>query len=139
MEPLTWLITGASSGLGFELTLHVLAAGHRAIGTVRNRTKSSDAVSAIEKAGGKVIELDVTNAEAIPGAAASASAIYNTIDVLVNNAGYSILGAMEDMKLASLVLSIYLLVLGLGSCSLEYRLIAHCLPFLLSLQERAIC
>lgn len=98
MAPLVWFITGGSSGLGHRLSLHALAAGHNVIATVRSATKSADAVKGIESKGGKVIELDITKAEAVPDAVKKAESFYGRIDVLVNNAGYSLLGAIEDIK-----------------------------------------
>jgi len=98
MAPLTWLITGVSSGLGRFLTLHVLARGHRVIGTVRSRAKSADTVIEIEEAGGKILELDMNDVAAVADIIASTSKIYSTIDVVVNNAGYSLIGAVEDIK-----------------------------------------
>ncbi|EAU32766.1 hypothetical protein ATEG_07382 [Aspergillus terreus NIH2624] len=95
---LIWLITGASSGLGYYLALHALAAGHKVIASVRSKTKSADAVQTIESHGGKVIELDVCKGSTIPDAAKQAESFYGHIDVLVNNAGYSLLGAVEDMR-----------------------------------------
>ena len=93
----TWFITGTSSGLGLDLAIYALENGHKVIGTVRNATNSADAVSAIKAKGGKILELDVTNAESIPNVVAQANALYGGIDILVNNAGYSLLGAVEDM------------------------------------------
>ncbi|KAE8165669.1 hypothetical protein BDV40DRAFT_258000 [Aspergillus tamarii] len=98
MAPLVWFITGASSGLGLSLSLYALAAGHQVIGTVRNSSKSADAVQAIQDKGGKIVELDVTKADAIPEAVKKAESFYGKIDVLVNNAGYSLLGAVEDLN-----------------------------------------
>jgi NAD(P)-dependent dehydrogenase (short-subunit alcohol dehydrogenase family) len=95
---LVWLITGASSGLGYYLALHALAAGHKVIASVRSKTKSADAVQTIESHGGKVIELDVCKGNTIPDAAKQAESFYGHVDVLVNNAGYSLLGAVEDMR-----------------------------------------
>ncbi|KKK13239.1 hypothetical protein ARAM_000574 [Aspergillus rambellii] len=98
MAPLVWFITGASSGFGLDLSLHALGAGHQVIGTVRNATRSAEAVRQIQEKGGKVLEWDVTNAEAVPEVANQALSLYGHIDVLVNNAGYSLLGAVEDIK-----------------------------------------
>ena len=98
MAPLVWFITGASSGLGLSLSLYALTAGHYVIGTVRNAAKSADAVQAFQDKGGKIVELDVTKADAIPEAVKQAESFYGKIDVLVNNAGYSLLGAVEDLK-----------------------------------------
>ena len=95
-----WLITGASSlGLGYYLSLHALSAGHRVIATVRNVSKSSHAVQTITAKGGKVMELDMTDAEAVAKVASEAESVYGAVDVLVNNAGYSLLGAVEDLTL----------------------------------------
>ncbi|KAH8433967.1 putative short chain oxidoreductase/dehydrogenase [Aspergillus melleus] len=98
MAPLVWFITGGSSGFGYQLALHALAAGHNVIATVRSTTKSADAVQGIESRGGKVIELDVTKAETVPDVVKKAESIYGRVDVLVNNAGYSLLGAIEDIS-----------------------------------------
>lgn len=96
-----WFITGASSGFGLDLTLLALQSGHKVIGTVRNASRASAAVSAIKAKGGEILELDVTKAESVPVVVEQANAIYGGIDVLVNNAGYSLLGAVEDMKYVS--------------------------------------
>lgn len=98
MAPLTWFITGGSSGLGLQLALHALGAGHQVIASVRSRTKSVQAVEAIESKGGKIVELDIAKADQIAGAAKQAEGFFGRIDVLVNNAGYSLLGAVEDMQ-----------------------------------------
>lgn len=95
MSSPVWLITGASNGFGLALTLRVLSAGHRVIGTVRSRSKSAGAVQQIEDAGGSVIELDMTDSQANIAAKLT---VLDRIDVLVNNAGYSILGACEDIS-----------------------------------------
>ncbi|GMG10687.1 unnamed protein product [Aspergillus oryzae] len=103
MAPQVWFITGASSGLGLSLSLYALSAGHHVIGTVRNASKSADAVQTIQNKGGKIVELDVTKADAIPEAVKKAESFYGKIDVLVNNAGYSLLGAVEDLKSGTIV------------------------------------
>lgn len=95
MSAPVWLITGASNGFGLALTLRVLSAGHRVIGTVRSRSKSAGAIQQIEDAGGSVIELDMTESQANIAAKLT---VLDRIDVLVNNAGYSILGACEDIR-----------------------------------------
>ncbi|SPQ26579.1 b0a0215d-3773-4c25-9af7-1553c807da22 [Thermothielavioides terrestris] len=97
MAPLVWFITGASSGFGLSLSLHALSAGHQVVATVRNTAKSAEAVQKIQEKGGKIVELDVTKPDTIAQAVREAESTYGRIDVLVNNAGYSLLGAVEDL------------------------------------------
>ncbi|KAM0548516.1 hypothetical protein ACHAPJ_009839 [Fusarium lateritium] len=91
-----WFITGSSNGLGLLLSLKVLQAGHRVIATVRDTTRSADAVRQIEEAGGKVITLEMTESKAnITKKVQEAEKIYGRIDYLVNNAGYCVLAPVE--------------------------------------------
>lgn len=91
-----WFITGCSNGFGLLLSLKALSAGHRVISTVRTRERSPDAVKLIEATGGKVVELEMTAPrETIVKTIQDAEQIYGRIDYLVNNAGYSVLGAVE--------------------------------------------
>ncbi|KAM5354324.1 hypothetical protein ACJ41O_000973 [Fusarium nematophilum] len=91
-----WFITGSSNGFGLLLSLRALEAGHRVISTVRDATKSASAVRSIEQAGGKVIQLDMTEPKAsITQKIQDAEKIFGRIDYLVNNAGYSVLGVIE--------------------------------------------
>lgn len=95
----TWLITGCSAGLGSSLARHVLAQAHNVIATSRNPSKNPELVSAItSKPNGRWITLDVTAPEeVIHETIVKASALFGGIDVLVNNAARSLLGAMEDI------------------------------------------
>lgn len=92
MSSPVWLITGASNGFGLLLCLRALQANHRVVGSVRSRAKSADAVKQIEDAGGKVIEMDMT--ESKESISAKIREV-GQIDYLVNNAGYGLLGACE--------------------------------------------
>ena len=93
-----WFITGVSSGFGTEIALKALEAGQRVIGTIRDRRKASSQASTIEDRGGKILVLDVTDAIACLAVFKKAEDIYGRVDVLVNNAGYSLLGAVEDLE-----------------------------------------
>lgn len=93
--PPVWLITGASSGFGLSLALRALEAQHRVIGAVRSKTRSAD-VERIVAEGGTVVEMDMTEPQPnIATKVGEAEAIYGRIDYLVNNAGYSVLGALQ--------------------------------------------
>ncbi|KAI2635866.1 NAD(P)-binding protein [Hypomontagnella submonticulosa] len=94
MSSPVWFITGASNGFGLYLCLRALRAGHRAIGSVRNRTKSADAVKQIESAGGKIVELDLNDSQ--ENITKKIKAV-GQIDYLVNNAGFFVLGAVEQV------------------------------------------
>ncbi|KAK7214937.1 hypothetical protein V2G26_002940 [Clonostachys chloroleuca] len=91
-----FFITGASSGLGLVLTLRALSAGNRVIAAMRNPARAAEAKSKIEAAGGQVFALDVTDSQdTIIQKFKAAEAIYGQIDVLINCAGYGILGPVE--------------------------------------------
>lgn len=92
-----WLITGASSGFGTALAETVLKAGHRVIATARNTEKAAKSNPQIESLGGKWLQLDVNDPNTIAKVDQAIREI-GEIDVVVNNAGYSIIGAMEDMR-----------------------------------------
>lgn len=92
-----WLVTGASSGFGLEISLAALAAGHKVVGTVRSKGKSATAVQKLESAGARTVELDVAQGAAtVKVVAEQIEGVYGRVDVCVNNAGYSLLGALED-------------------------------------------
>lgn len=99
MPQQVWLITGTSSGFGLELALAVAATGAATIGTVRSRSKSADAVEKLENAGVRVLVLDASlDALTVKGVAQQAESIHGRVDVLVNNAGFSVIGAVEDFR-----------------------------------------
>ncbi|GES57093.1 NAD(P)-binding protein [Aspergillus terreus] len=94
MAPLTWFITGASSGLGQALALEALNAGHSVIGTTRDVEKAQSSFPEFETRGGLWLKLD-------PGDAAAYDQVIQfskeySIDVVVNNAGYAFIGGIED-------------------------------------------
>lgn len=96
-SPPVWFITGASNGFGLLLCLRALKAGHNVIGTVRDKTRSSEAVKSIEDAGGKIIEMDMTEIQpSIVQKIQGAELFYGKIDNLVNNAGFSMLGPIAS-------------------------------------------
>lgn len=94
-----WFITGASSGFGRLLTEYLLSLGAKVVATARNVDSLQELV---KRYPGSVVtlQLDVTNQHSIDKAVADAIAQVGHIDVLVNNAGYGVTGAIEEVTQA---------------------------------------
>ncbi|MBY3072541.1 oxidoreductase [Rhizobium laguerreae] len=90
-----WFITGASSGLGRALAVAVLSRGWRAAMTARRPETLAD-LTAEHGDRALALALDVTNSRSIASAVRDAETHFGAIDVLVNNAGYGYLSAIEE-------------------------------------------
>src|ERR1039458_10601787 len=90
-----WFITGCSTGFGKELARLVLARGWRAVVTARNPDQLKELVSGKEK-NALAVQLDVTNRAQIAQVVKQAEEKFGHIDVLVNNAGYGYIAAVEE-------------------------------------------
>src|SRR3954453_12663614 len=96
MSTKTWLITGAWSGLGRALAEEVLAGGAVVIGTVRNEAdRATFEALAPERA--VAVEVDVTDRAAVRSVIPAAIDAQGGVDVVVNNAGYALTGAFEEV------------------------------------------
>ena len=89
------LITGASSGIGKETALQLIKEGHTVYGAARRVQQMQDLV----KAGGHAIKLDVTDEAQVSDCVQQIINEQGTIDVLINNAGYGLYGAVEDISI----------------------------------------
>lgn len=92
VEPV-WFITGASSGFGAALARAAMDAGYRVIATARD-------MNSLDLPDDRVLrlEVDVTEAGTITRGVGAALAHWGQIDVLVNNAGFGVFGAVEELS-----------------------------------------
>jgi NAD(P)-dependent dehydrogenase (short-subunit alcohol dehydrogenase family) len=95
-----WFITGAGSGIGAATVRAALAAGNKVIATGRNLDKVRNAFNDVASESLAVVQLDVADEVQAFAAVARAVEEFGRIDVLVNNAGYSLLGNFEEMTTA---------------------------------------
>lgn len=93
----TWLITGVSSGFGYEMTKLLLERGDTVVGTVRNTAKAEELVKNYPDTFDCEI-LDVTDVPAVHKTVDDAFARHGKIDVVVSNAGYGLFGAAEELS-----------------------------------------
>lgn len=97
MESQVWLITGATRGIGLAIAQAALAAGHRVAGTYRNPSEALAELAAQYPDRFLAAALDLAQPETLAPCAAQVLGAFGRIDVLVNNAGYGLLGALEEM------------------------------------------
>src|SRR5271167_886234 len=91
----TWLITGCSSGFGRLLAQAALDRGDQVVATARDPATLSDMAKAFPKTA-RTTALDGTKAGAPEKAVALAMEAFGRLDVLVNNAGFGFIGAIEE-------------------------------------------
>jgi NAD(P)-dependent dehydrogenase (short-subunit alcohol dehydrogenase family) len=92
-----WFITGASTGFGRMLAEEVLKTGGRVVATARNIDKVADLEAKYPRAA-KALALDVTDAGQVDSVVTQAFAQFGQVDALVNNAGYGVAGAVEEVS-----------------------------------------
>jgi NAD(P)-dependent dehydrogenase (short-subunit alcohol dehydrogenase family) len=92
----TWLITGVSSGFGYEMTKQLLEMGDSVVGTVRNTKKVEELIKQYPDRFDCQI-LDVTDVASVHKTVDEAFARHGKIDVIVSNAGYGLFGAAEEL------------------------------------------
>jgi len=97
-----WFVTGAGSGLGAGIARAALKAGDRVVATGRNVDKVRSAFRDLETENVGFIQLDITDEAQAKTAVDEAVNRFGRIDVLVNNAGYSLLGNFEEMTTADI-------------------------------------
>ncbi|GAA5133888.1 oxidoreductase [Prosthecobacter algae] len=94
-SPRVWFITGCSSGFGQAMAEAALLAGDHVIATAR-QVADLEMLEHIGAGRCHILPLDVTDAAQVSEQVAAAQAVWGRLDVVVNNAGYGLLGAVEE-------------------------------------------
>ena len=94
-----WLVTGAGSGIGAGIASAALKTGDRVVATGRNLDKVCNALRDAAGENLAFVQLDVRNEAQAKAAVEEALKQFGRIDVLVNNAGYSLLGNFEELPI----------------------------------------
>ena len=95
------IVTGRSSGIGLDTSITLAQNGFLTYATMRNLDKGSviETAAEKEKIPIRVVELDVTDDRSVKDAIQHIISEIGKIDVLVNNAGYGLVGAFEDLSM----------------------------------------
>ena len=93
-----WFITGSSTGFGRELAEELLEQGHKVVATARKPESLNDLATKFPETA-RSVKLDVTKPDEVRAAIAEAVKEFGRIDVVVNNAGYGLIGAVEEASI----------------------------------------
>ena len=92
-----WVITGVSSGFGYEMVKQVLSRGDNVLGTVRKTQPVEDLIDRYPD-NFHVAIVDMRDRKAVKQLGQKAEELFSTIDVIVSNAGYGLFGAAEELS-----------------------------------------
>lgn len=99
MTPKVWVVTGCSGGFGLAIAKEILRQGHKVIATSRNTNQMGE----LKDAGADVLALDVrAPLGEIQKIANTAHLLYGRVDVLINNAGFTRQGTLEELTYVQL-------------------------------------
>jgi NAD(P)-dependent dehydrogenase (short-subunit alcohol dehydrogenase family) len=96
-RPATWFVTGTSRGLGLELAAQVLQRGDHLAATTRSAERVKTALDGrVDTSKLLVLDVDLRDPGAVGHAVEETVTRFGGLDVVVNNAGYGYLGAVEE-------------------------------------------
>ena len=95
-RPATWFVTGTSRGIGLELVRQLLDRGDNVAATTRSAERLGAALGPVDRERLLPLELDLTDEAAVAAAVRATTDRFGAVDVVVNNAGYGFLGAVEE-------------------------------------------
>ena len=96
--PATWFVTGASRGLGLELVNQLLQRGNNVVATTRSPERLIAAVGPVDTSRLLALQVNLIDEKAVATAVEAAVDRFGPIDVVVNNAGYGLLAAVEEVS-----------------------------------------
>ena len=94
-----WMITGVSSGFGYELTKQLLEKGDKVIGTIRGESSKDKIKDFLENENFEAPYLDVCDTDKVKEVVDNTFTKYGKIDVIVSNAGYGLFGGAEELSM----------------------------------------
>ena len=98
------VVTGSSTGIGYETSLALAKNGYLTYATVRDiqKSKEIERIAHVKNIPLKIVEMNVDNDNSVKGAIEKITSEYGRIDILVNNAGYGLFGALEDLEMTEI-------------------------------------
>ena len=96
-RPATWFVTGASRGLGLELVRQLLERGDNVAATSRSTNRLTSALEDTDTSRLLALEVDLSDESAVSAAVSATVERFDALDVVVNNAGYGFLAAVEEV------------------------------------------
>ncbi|MET8360180.1 SDR family NAD(P)-dependent oxidoreductase [Micromonospora sp. NPDC005171] len=96
--PATWFVTGASRGLGLELVKQLLQRGDNVAATTRSPERLTAALGAADTSRLLALPVNLTDEQSVATAVQAAGDRFGPVDVVVNNAGYGLLAAVEEVS-----------------------------------------
>ena len=128
------IVTGGTSGIGYATSLLLARNGYYTYASGRNIDKSSNlqSIAEAERLPLKPIQLNVTNDSSVKAAVEKIGSEKERIDVLVNNAGYGLFGAFEDLSLDEIKAQFETNFFGV------VRVTQHILPIMRTMHDRGV-